>query len=141
MNAQEFLVLARELAVVDGAAHRRTAISRSYYAAYHSAIRFLRACGVEVSTQHDAHSFVQEALITGCTVSAVITSGVALRWLQNRRIKADYWLLDPDPERAQIVETSLTRAAQIVTSLSAVAAEAHILSRVTGELQQWAAKQ
>ena len=83
---------------------------------------------------HGGHEAVQARLQNG-GVDAVIHAGALLRRLQNARVKADYMLRDPDPERAVRVAAWLSRAERIVQILDGVAADPAARARMTAAIQ------
>jgi uncharacterized protein (UPF0332 family) len=86
----DFLTCAESLLKNGDEASRRTAISRSYYAAYHGARIYVTAVhGAELGRNHQAHKQVCEELrATNRTPEQRLAAD--LEQLRNQRVKADY---------------------------------------------------
>jgi uncharacterized protein (UPF0332 family) len=136
MEAREFLVLAQELTLAGGPARYRSAISRTYYAVYHVAYDLLQNLGFEFGRGHEAHQAVDEYLVQ-TRVTSLIQVGARLRRLRAVRVKADYWMRDPQPEQVQLVATWLEQATNMIAALDAAAADAPTRERMTRALQAW----
>jgi uncharacterized protein (UPF0332 family) len=94
MNEREFLALAFALAAGPTEGHWRTAVSRAYYAAFHTARRLLSQLGFHVPTGDRAHAYLWMRL-QNCGESTVITAGTKLNSLRSARNVADYDLPRP----------------------------------------------
>jgi uncharacterized protein (UPF0332 family) len=136
VDAREFLAAARDLARSDQPAYRRTAISRAYYAVYHVAFDLLVTLGFRVGREHRGHETVR-AYLAQSRITSVIQTGAQLRDLHNLRVKADYWLRDPHPERGAVVAVWVERAARMIAALDRVAAEPAARARMTAAIQTW----
>jgi uncharacterized protein (UPF0332 family) len=121
MDGREFLSLAHALAAGSTAAHRRSALSRAYYAVYHTASELLLGLGIALPRDHRGHEWVRQCLQHSNDAS-LIEAGAILHRLQNIRVKADYDLRDPHPERPGTVAFYLSRAQQGIGLLERVAA-------------------
>jgi hypothetical protein len=124
------LTLARELSRGADAAAARTSISRSYYAAFHQAQGTLAAIGVAIDREHRGHEQVQQ-ILAAARHPAAQESARLLRLVQSARIRADYWLLDPFPERADAVRLALERASRIFERLADLASDPNSRERFT----------
>lgn len=105
MNGDEFIEFAGKLAARtrSDAATCRTATSRAYYGAFHTARALLRELGYIAPTLANVHVFVQHYLI-GSGQSDAQRAGRFLGELHSDRIKADYridLLAVEDPRFAQ----------------------------------------
>jgi hypothetical protein len=118
MDPREFQSLAVQFAG-GTAAHRRTAISRSYYAVFNVAAAHLRSLGFRIRKGAAAHGEIQHCLAnSGDTVVAGI--GSELHELHSARIRADYQLDQLDIEQAPVVAQTVAIAGiQILTLDSA----------------------
>jgi uncharacterized protein (UPF0332 family) len=122
MDGREFLSLADELAAGGTAAHRRSALSRAYYAAYHTAYELLSALGIALPRDHRGHERVRQCLQYSDDAS-LNQAGAVLRRLQTVRVKADYHLRDPHPEHPRTVELYLSQARRCIALLDATPAD------------------
>ncbi len=102
MDPRRFLAQAQRLAAGGEPEDRRSALSRAYYAVYHAAVELLHAAGAEPDTGHSGHALVRRAL-RGPRVDRLTAVSRQLERLHNLRVKADYWLHDPQPENAAVV--------------------------------------
>jgi uncharacterized protein (UPF0332 family) len=89
MNAQHFLTLARALAAGNSEAEWRTAISRAYYATFHTARELLHDLGFVVPRDDSAHRYLIYRLNNGQHPSAE-RAGLDLDRLRSDRNSADY---------------------------------------------------
>jgi uncharacterized protein (UPF0332 family) len=97
MNPHEFLDLAGELATGMSEAEWRSAVSRAYYSAFHTARLLLKRLGFEVPTADRAHAYLWLRLAnSGHTI--VQRAGNELRDLRRKRNDADYDLERPIDE-------------------------------------------
>jgi uncharacterized protein (UPF0332 family) len=122
MDGREFLSLADELAAGGTAAHRRSALSRAYYAAYHTGYDLISALGIALPRNHRGHERVWQCLQYSDDAS-LIQAGAILRRLQNIRVKADYHLRDPHPEYSNTVALYLRLAQRCIALLDAIPAD------------------
>lgn len=136
MDAHDFLDVARELAQGTTAAHRRSAISRAYYAVYHVAFELLHALGFRLPRDHRGHELVWQYLFSS-GVDPTIHAGAQLRRLQSLRVTADYQLRDPHPEAAAVVAHWIARAEQLIRVLDAASADSATCARMTVAIQAW----
>ncbi|MBI2759865.1 MAG: HEPN domain-containing protein [Chloroflexi bacterium] len=136
MDPHDFLSLARELADADTPAHYRTALTRAYYAVYNVACDVFLMLGLPVERGHAGHEIVRERLRTS-GVDRLVHVGAQLRRLHNIRVKADYWMLGPQPEQRATVERWLAHAEQLVADLDAVAVQPGVQDRIRRAAQTW----
>jgi uncharacterized protein (UPF0332 family) len=134
MDPRDFLGLARELATAESPAHHRTAITRAYYAVYNVACDLFLALGFDVERGHAGHEVIREWL-RHSGVDRLIHVSAQLRRLHNIRIKADYWMQDPHPERRTTAERWLAYAERMVSDLDAALAEPATRERMTRALR------
>ena len=88
MNAQEFLSLAGKLVASPSASEAacRTAVSRAYYACFHSAKDYLLELGFRVGRDH----IEPQRMLMSAGVETSLRAGQLLGNLQSERIRADY---------------------------------------------------
>src|SRR5438552_6773642 len=99
MNPREFQKLAVRLSATAGSAERRTAISRSYYAAFNVAASHLRAMKFPIAKGAAAHGEVRHCLANSGNIDVIQTAN-SLREMHAHRIRADYELERQDIESA-----------------------------------------
>lgn len=136
MDPRDFLTLAGRLAADDGAAARRSALSRAYYAVYNVAWTALLDLGFRLGRGHEAHQTVQQYLVRS-NVTPVIHVGAVLRRMLDARVRADYWMRDPYPEQERFVTLWLNRAAEMIRDLDATMADPPTRERMTRALRAW----
>ena len=136
MDPRDFLLAAHELSAIERPAYRRTVISRACYAVYHVAFDLLHSLGFRLEREHRSHELVRLYLAQS-GIDSVIHVGTQLRSLQNLRVRADYWLRDPHPERASVVGIWLQRSNRTITALDAAAADPAARARMTAAIQAW----
>ncbi len=136
MDPRQFLEVARELAVDDSAAHNRTALSRGYYAVYNVACDMFSALGFDIERGYAGHEAIQSRLRQS-GVDPLIHVGAQLYRLQAVRVRADYWMHDPFPERRATVARWLARAEQMIGALDTVMAQPAVRERVRRAVQTW----
>jgi uncharacterized protein (UPF0332 family) len=132
MRAEDFLDLASELAVADSEAAWRTAISRSYYAAFHVARDFLNNLGFDVPHSERAHVFIRSRLDASGQID-IEQAAEDLRELRRYRNQADYDLgrrLGQSSASAQVIA-----ADKIMQTLNA-ALEEPFRSRITEAIRR-----
>ncbi len=89
MTPTDFLVLARELAAGNRETDWRTAVSRAYYAAFHSALAMAIRCGVRFGKSSAAHEKVAYCLEHSGDAE-IKAAAQLLGSLRIARNKADY---------------------------------------------------
>lgn len=112
-----FLTLAEELAQVDRPAASRTAISRAYYAVFHTAERLLQRMGFH-RPKKDHHIALQRRLKNSGDAD-LTTVGMQLEQLHHERVQADYHLDVHWPENK---DTSLRIVQKVATMIDALEA-------------------
>ena len=136
MDPRDFLRLAHQLAGGNSPAHRRTAIGRAYCAAYNVAFDLLLSLGFRIERGHGAHEAVRD-YVGNSGVDRIIHVSTQLRRLQSVRVKADYWMRDPQPEQAEVVARWLNEAGEMIRVLDAAAADPATRERMTRAIQAW----
>jgi uncharacterized protein (UPF0332 family) len=138
MLAIEFLRYADRLAQNSalGPAEYRSAGSRAYYAAHHSARAFLRAVGLEAP---DSHGAVWNALLSSQDVD-VGRAGSELANLHADRRKADYDLGNRSCETQQAAALAVLKATDILAKLTTCLADAQRQADVARSLRAWVGK-
>lgn len=122
MDPAEFINCGLRLVAGSTEADWRSAVSRMYYGAFHSACDLLAGCGVELP-RHQAHAKLTQCLSQAANQSLVEASRKLSSLREARRI-ADYELRDPKPQnpqwaRAQIYHTQAVMAAILDCSSAA----------------------
>jgi uncharacterized protein (UPF0332 family) len=115
IGPDDFLNLADDLVQGSSEAEWRTAISRSYYAAFLAAREFFIALGFRVPRASKAHSYVWMRL-ANCGDPVLTLVGNDLNNLQSERNRADYDIhltvnQANSQRRAQVARLALTRLA------------------------------
>jgi uncharacterized protein (UPF0332 family) len=115
MNGEDFIALAGRLAAAPHAdeATYRTAVSRSYYGAFHVVRRFFGALTLKVSRDHGDF---QRCLIE-CGHARTALAGRYLNDLHSSRIKADYDLSNSDVAKASHARECVELATDICSLL------------------------
>jgi hypothetical protein len=134
MDPRLYLRLARDLAAQGGVEHRRTAISRSYYAVNNVAVDLLRNAGARIDPGHAAHEIVRTHL-RSTRVDSLIHVAAQLYRFQLLRVKADYWMRDPEPELPDTASEWVARAEEMIRDLDATAADPRAIERLRRSLQ------
>lgn len=129
MGPRDFLRVADELARTDSPAHNRTAVSRAYYAVYNVACDMMQALGFDVERGHAGHEAIRERLLHS-GVDRLISVGAGLRRLHQNRVRADYSMQGPHPERRTTVERWLAQATRMIADLDAILAEPSAQQRI-----------
>ena len=136
MNPRDFLRTAQRLAGSTAPADRRTAISRAYYAVYNVAYDLLLSLGFNVGHEHTAHEAVWRRLRES-RATGVVSAGSRLRRLHQLRVRADYWMRDPHPERPATATLAVTVAESMIRDLDTAAADPATRERMIRAIQAW----
>jgi hypothetical protein len=118
------LELAEKLKTSSAEAELRSAVSRAYYGAFHTARLKIEACGVCLPESAEAHK-------KACFCLAVVSkpASAMLETLRRKRNEADYRLSDLNYQKTDIVATHVSTAracVQMIESLSVDAIRAPI---------------
>ncbi len=89
MDPNDFLALAAQLISLGAEAALRTAVSRAYYGAFHSAVALIREMGVALPVGPESHQKVRYCLMESGELSG-LEAGTALQTLRKHRNRADY---------------------------------------------------
>jgi hypothetical protein len=116
MEAADFLSLAERLANETGAAERRTAISRAYYAAYNAGVELVSGWGLPLSVDADAHRDIQQ-YFRAAGLAQLRRVAEQLQTLRSRRNVADYALADARPETAAWTRSAVDEASHLLRTL------------------------
>jgi uncharacterized protein (UPF0332 family) len=100
-----------------GAAEYRSAISRTYYAAHHTARAFLIGLGVKPPAGPQGHGAIWNALLAAQDQD-VVDAGSELRDLHAERRRADYELGDRSVETQASAVAAVTLADEIILALN-----------------------
>lgn len=98
MNSIDFLNFAKDIFKKDKPINYRTAINRSYYAAYHVAVNLLEKSNVKIPKSGPGHGEVRKFL-GNCGIKALEEAQSKLTNLYSDRIKADYNLANTIVEK------------------------------------------
>lgn len=116
MDPRDFHTLALRLAAGTTPAEYRTAIGRSYYAAFNVAAELLRNLGFPLGKGAAAHGEVQKCLSSaGDPGVAAVAAG--LGQLHSRRNRADYQLDKLDVETSKNAVAAVAQAGAMIASL------------------------
>jgi uncharacterized protein (UPF0332 family) len=91
MTARDFLDLAGDLLAITKESAWRSAVSRAYYAAFHTARELLARMGFQVPRADHAHAYLWLRL-SNCGDPTTESAGQLLRDLRRERNRADYEL-------------------------------------------------
>ncbi len=143
MDARGFLSVARTLASTRAAdpaaaAAYRTAIGRSYYAAYNVAVAFLEGIGLEVIDKPNGHSWVKNSFIY-VPGPAAKTIGLTLELLHKERKYADYEMKNPRPESQKAADAAVKKASQVITDLDGYQQSAMMRAALEAAIKNWVA--
>jgi uncharacterized protein (UPF0332 family) len=118
MTGRDFLPLARSLARGNDEAEWRTAVSRAYYAAFHTARDLLTDLGFGTPRADTAHEYLYRRL-NNCGLAPVQSAARRLHDLRRFRNQADYDFARPLGKAG--AATQLSAAERIVQALDALA--------------------
>jgi uncharacterized protein (UPF0332 family) len=122
MSPLDFLTLANRLASGPGEAERRSAISRAYYAAFHTATDFIESCGVKLPHSAAAHDKVAHCM-QNCESNDLALAGIKLNSLRKTRNLADYQLADNQFTTTKAALPFLLIAGEILDAISKASAQ------------------
>jgi uncharacterized protein (UPF0332 family) len=129
MSPLDFLTLAKRLASGPGEAEWRSAISRAYYAAFHSATAYVESCGVKLPHSAAAHDKVSHCM-QNCESEDLALAGIKLNSLRKMRNVADYQLAGKQFSSAKAAAPFLTVADEITSAVAKVAATPDVRLRI-----------
>ena len=119
MNPDEFLNLALRLSNSDREADRRSAVSRAYYALFHTARLLLDACGVTCPQSAESHDRIAKCL-QHSGVAEVVVAGRESNSLRTIRNHADYRLDDRRFGDGRFIQIQLGAVRKIHQALTGV---------------------
>ncbi|MFC1758813.1 hypothetical protein ACFL2H_08600 [Planctomycetota bacterium] len=108
MHPKEFITISGRIAG-QGAAGARSAISRAYYGAFHTALLFLEDVDCTLPRNSNQHSLVQHAL-SNSSIDPAYDAGTLLSDLHGERIKADYRLENTNIETLASAQVAVEMA-------------------------------
>lgn len=121
MNGKEFIDLAGRLvasgSTSDSAARCRSAISRSYYGAFHCAAAVLEELGKPPLKNAQGHRETINTLLRS-KIAAACEAGGFIDDLHTSRIRADYRLEDTRSENIQNAKLSVEDASNALSALN-----------------------
>lgn len=136
MHPREFLILAKDLQQKAGSAECRSATSRAYYSAFHSAMLWLKTSGLGNPVRREAHQKVPMAL-SGSGDPDLMKVSQWLSSLRGWRNGADYDLGDKQVEHSSKVKGAIQTAEQIADSLNKLQADPSRSANVVRSIQAW----
>ncbi|WP_425615543.1 HEPN domain-containing protein [Anatilimnocola sp. NA78] len=116
MKADEFLAVAKNLQMGTREAEWRSAVSRAYYAAFHSALTMITSCGVRFGKSSAAHDKLAMCLQNSGN-HEVATAGAKLSSLRAKRNNADYDLQSLAFGSSRVAETQIAIAEEIIAAV------------------------
>lgn len=116
MNPTDFLDLADQLATRDTEAAFRTAVSRAYYGAFHTAAALIREMGVTLPAGPESHQKVRFCLMESGEPPG-LQAGDSLQILRQDRNQADYDLDGSTTFSAKTAQQRIRRARAVQTLL------------------------
>lgn len=123
MQGREFLTLAEKLAAHLSPAERRSAISRSYYAAYHEALSFVISLGdLKVPESANAHEQVRRLLNNAGDIALKDAASI-LSSLRLQRNRSDYELARSDVEKGTVARQWVNRSDAAIKFIDSVPSE------------------
>jgi uncharacterized protein (UPF0332 family) len=134
MKPREFLDVADDLSMGLREADWRSAVSRAYYAAFHTARLFLQQCGFDVPLADQAHAYLWLRL-SNSGHPDVQTTGTSLARLRQMRNTADY-NLDHSLEQS-IAMDYVVAAEKVVELLESVPALPHVATGITEAIKNY----
>lgn len=117
MIATDFLELAKELQGGARESEWRSAVSRAYYAAFHSALVMATACGIRFGKSSSAHDKLALCLQNSANI-VVAKAGAKLISLRSARNDADYDLRTSAFSSKKIAATEVAIAEEIVAAVA-----------------------
>ena len=117
MKASAFYDLAMRLASESQPAELRSAISRAYYGAFHTAVELLQDFGIQLPDGPECHTKVR-FILDNAGSPELLTASARLSALRLKRNLADYDLSSRDPERKGTVVLNLRQAQEAIDSLN-----------------------
>ena len=117
MDAAEFQTLAIRLCAGSQPAELRSATSRAYYAAFHTALGFLRSIGISIPSSPEFHTKVCYALENSGD-SEVSIAGRKLTSLRRERNISDYDLSKMKAEDKQVVGNNVRSANDVIDCIN-----------------------
>lgn len=139
MNHRDFLQFAKTLASTSTPtpAGYRSAISRSYYAAYHEALEFMKThARLEPIGKGDRHSQLKAGYMEAKIADAKLI-GQQLDTLHTQRKDADYEMSKPGPETQKSASAGVALADQIIQSLQSIARTPPKLAAIVQAMHAW----
>jgi uncharacterized protein (UPF0332 family) len=115
MDSMDFLNFAKDLLKNDKPINYRTAINRSYYAAYHVAVNLLEKSDVPIPKSGSGHGVVRRYL-GNCGIKVIEEAQSKLSNLYSDRIKADYKLTNKAVEKKANAIKAIYSSENIITT-------------------------
>jgi uncharacterized protein (UPF0332 family) len=137
MSPSNFLNLAKELQKKPGPAECRSATSRAYYFAFHSARIWLRDSGIGIAPKAaEAHKKIGDAFSSSGDAELEKLSEW-LKTLRGWRNNADYALEDPQPENAGKVRSAIQKAEEIAGALKELDRDVERTANAVAKIRVW----
>lgn len=134
MSPREFLDVADEWAIGSREAEWRSAVSRAYYAAFHSAIALLTQIGFVVPKGEQAHAYLWLRL-SNSGHSDVAKAGSDLRALRSARNYADYDIAAPFTPNDAV--RAVTIADDVIQTFSTAIGHAAVSAQITAAMRTY----
>ena len=116
MDPDDFLALAAQLNSLGAEAALRTAVSRAYYSAFHSAVALIKEMGVALPVGPESHHKVRYCLMESGEPDG-LAAGTSLQTLRKYRNVADYDLAASAEFNATKVRDCIGQARLIIDRL------------------------
>lgn len=129
MKADEFLAVARDLQKGTREADWRSAVSRAYYAAFHSSLALTISCGVRFGKTSAAHDKVAMCLQHSQNLE-VDAAGAKLSSLRAKRNDADYDLQNLEFRSQNSASTQIMIAVEIINAVNGKHADQELVRSI-----------
>jgi uncharacterized protein (UPF0332 family) len=144
MRPKLFLDLARSLVEISptdqqAAPSYRTAISRSYYSAYHAAVDFLNIMDFEITEPSRGHDSVKQVFNFCGDPTARFIRGL-LATLHTQRRHADYHLNDLSIEDSRTAEAPCEQADEVFTKIETCRSSTTQFEAMREKIKDWVGK-
>jgi uncharacterized protein (UPF0332 family) len=134
MTSRQFFEVASDLSIGEREGDWRSAVSRAYFAAFHTARDLLIQCGFQVPQADRAHAYLWRRL-SNSQHPDVVNAGLDFQDLRRTRNWADY---DLGRFFAQSIAFDLVSLAEkLITLLEAVASEATVRTIITEAMKNY----
>lgn len=136
MRPNGFYEVAVALMSREGPGSPRSAISRAYYATYHTAVQALERIGVRPRRGPDAHEHLQ-ALLSNSGDTGLAEAASKIGDLQSKRIAADYRLSDTSVEKQKTAKSYVNTARDLMVQIGTCFSDQQRAARVRNAISSW----